>query len=644
MDGIDYSKALSRERDQYYKNLNAARDSHDRDIAKMEDTHKYVEKNQAENFHQQKKELEAATEAELTKSRDKTQAAIRERTEDLKSKLRQEKEEFAVEKERNKVDFDKRLDDLKGNYQRAFKESENRHTAVEDMAKDKYEQNRAFQEDRHDKEIQYNNHEGRIAAEKSQIKMRKDKSDLITKQQNDLETLTRDETKRRLDQASDFREQLDTLDSIRKQENANLNKHYSRGNKLHHEKADLKILAQQNNYQHLDQEMREKSARDKAFISKTHKNELREQDINHAKEKEILQLKLNRLNGERGADELNQIILEANDNKNDLKLKNVQNQMSDFKEKMQMQEEFNRLKAQSDYKQKGSEYSLNLSQNEKQFNELLSERQSAARKDFSTTLDRFEKNEMDLKNDSEKRVKAAENNDKKHTHEIRNEMIMSLNRAKEDNMNSMSELRKEFDKDRIEYKENTLKQNNSILTDLRAGLNNKIDNTVERYEGRLKNHTEKTQSIVEDYEQKLAKMQERFDAALGYQQELSDKKEEEYRNVMRSRLMTKDAENKKNVEIIRDDQKKAMQRAVHENNAKLAQMTNYYEDKLSRLEVDLGREMNRQANEIKRENERKKIDTELKIHGIVQRYESIIDKLKDDLSDKQLASSLNKRA
>ncbi len=138
--------------------------------------------------------------------------------------------------------------------------------------------------------------------------------------------------------------------------------------------------------------------------------------------------------------------------------------------------------------------------------------------------------------------------------------------------------------------------------------------------------------------------QERFDAALGYQQELSDKKEEEYRNVMRSRLMTKDAENKKNVEIIRDDQKKAMQRAVHENNAKLAQMTNYYEDKLSRLEVDLGREMNRQANEIKRENERKKIDTELKIHGIVQRYESIIDKLKDDLSDKQLASSLNKRA
>ncbi len=125
MNGVDYTKALSRERENYQKAVEKDREYNRKRLSDEEERHANIQKKQSDVYERDRSKMEAAHKERLSEIRENTAQLIDEKKGRYNNELDKERSRFESERNAQAREFDSRFRDIKDSYSRAF-ESERR--------------------------------------------------------------------------------------------------------------------------------------------------------------------------------------------------------------------------------------------------------------------------------------------------------------------------------------------------------------------------------------------------------------------------------------------------------------------------------------------------------------------------------------
>lgn len=178
MEISDYSNRLSQIKKDYSDTADKLRDNYKKDLKDLEKNHEAREKKQAENYRSSKEELEAKNEENNRLYSKVTKDTINERTKVFREGLEDQRTDFEQERQEIKRGFDDRLNSLRDSYTRSSREKDKFQDFQLDGAKERYEDRLAKLESsyndsfsRLDKETdrKFNQYQSEQAAEKRNL-------------------------------------------------------------------------------------------------------------------------------------------------------------------------------------------------------------------------------------------------------------------------------------------------------------------------------------------------------------------------------------------------------------------------------------------------------------------------------------------
>ena len=139
MKGVDYSKTLSKERENFRDTIKKTQDSADRRVADNNQRTDGVVKKQRENFIEDKAELETNYQGNMEKLNEKTRASLESNNDKLHEERTKEREEFTQESLMKRKDFDQRLSDITSSYKKAAESDKDLNEDLRINSKKKYD-------------------------------------------------------------------------------------------------------------------------------------------------------------------------------------------------------------------------------------------------------------------------------------------------------------------------------------------------------------------------------------------------------------------------------------------------------------------------------------------------------------------------
>ena len=141
MKGVDYSKALSKEREYFQDTIKKNQASAEKRIADNNERTEGKVKKQRETFIEDKADLESTYQANLDKLNEKTRDSLSNNNDNFHDERAKEREAFTQEAMTKRKDFDQRLNDIKNSYQKAFTSEKATNEDVNQTNKKKYDKN-----------------------------------------------------------------------------------------------------------------------------------------------------------------------------------------------------------------------------------------------------------------------------------------------------------------------------------------------------------------------------------------------------------------------------------------------------------------------------------------------------------------------
>ncbi len=141
MKGVDYTKQLAKERDHFQDALVKNRAATDKRMTDNEARHEHIETKQRDNFIEDRAELETGYQKSLDNIKDKTKASLDAKNENYNKKMEDERVNFERDRNSNRADFDRRLEDIKNGYAKSFKSDKQNHEQLQANNKTRYTKN-----------------------------------------------------------------------------------------------------------------------------------------------------------------------------------------------------------------------------------------------------------------------------------------------------------------------------------------------------------------------------------------------------------------------------------------------------------------------------------------------------------------------
>jgi hypothetical protein len=141
MKGVDYSKQMGRERANMQEAVVKNRQASDKRVDDLEKRNEFVQDKQAQNFVEDRADLEKTHQSSLENIKDKTQAALDAKNEDYHKRMEKQRVDFSKDRETTRKDFDRRLTDIKTDYEKAHKSEAETNADVQATNKTRYSKN-----------------------------------------------------------------------------------------------------------------------------------------------------------------------------------------------------------------------------------------------------------------------------------------------------------------------------------------------------------------------------------------------------------------------------------------------------------------------------------------------------------------------
>lgn len=631
MNGVDYTRRLSKEREYFQDSLKKNNEAHQKRLEDVEKTTANITKKQAENYIQDKTELEKSYQGNLANLSDKNRESMNLQTDRFNKDIVEERSKFAKESNAKSKDFDQRLNDIKHSYKRAFGSEKSNNEEIRDVEKKRYASNVKDLTLKQDSQLK--KYQNEIAGAGADLKdaFKREKQQLVRKQEEDLAEVAR----------SNFEEK----DSIKKRLSSELQNtkevHSSEQDQLR-EYTSSKIQNQQKVH----------SARNEELA-----REYSENYEKGAKDQHLQTLKTNRQH----QNVLDNVRRDAQEKARsmDNEARRRDNGSNEFAEVVNSHAAFNgkeiyehKLKnaksAAQEMKRNFEDHSANESKDN--YNTLRSERaEAAARVDKTSNKLKAEKM-LTVANEREKnqnRIDYQERQNLAKTHDYEHKLMVEkksgdnrVKNLKENFHKSMTEIEEKLrgniedvtrtanlDKKEFAKKENerTIQQ----LADMKQEFNRQLDQTVQSYEFRLANAEKNFDELMMNSNLKMASMTQQAEQELEYERKTGAERRTAEVRGLRSAIDEQEHKHRMEVNSMMVNYQKQLAKIQAQSDLKLKLISNDYETKLKEAQASKSRELAEKDNANRTELERLKGNYQDDKNTTVAAYEAKLQQLKD---------------
>ena len=631
MNGVDYTKKLSQEREYFQDQNRKMRDASDKRVEDTDKRAKHVMEKQRENFIQDKAELEGNYQKNLDQLKEKTASTLENSSSKQHEQLEKERHDFTQESLKKSKDFDQRLNDIKSSYSKAFDSESDRHAELEKSNKNKYNNN--VSTIKNDTEKQLQSFQDRVASEGSSLKdqYNRERQQLVRAQEDRLTESYKDaahkraaqkdqidwENKKRNEVHSAEMEQQkqytsDRLSTVQKQfqdRYEGMSKDYSqrtenlsnaqhedakRTNREHQEKISEVQRGYNSNLRKIELDRRRRDNGDGDFAD----TQVKQQGL---KEKVVQENKIKRL-------------------KDDLSnaTKNFEVHASDDR-----QNYIDTLKEQSVEATARQDKKLNAANADKLVT-VTKERERANKeignREHQNRLDKaaYETQLMNERNGSNERLSKLKTN-----------FNQSLQSLEEKHKAALEEVTKSSNTDKAEFMKLAQERRSDEIFEMKRAFGKMMDATVQDYETRLATYQRDNEYLKMSMNQKVQNIVDQTEKQMSSQKTLFDDRREADMKDQQILMDQRESQLKRNFADMNLNYQKKIDKMQMENDSKFKLMTNDYETKLKEQKALASKEAAAKDTTHQIELDRIKQAYEDEKVRVVNAYESQIDSLKN---------------
>lgn len=631
MNGVDYTRRLSKEREYFQDSLKKNNEAHQKRMETEEQKNSHVQKKQSENFIQDKTELEKSYQKNLTNLSDKNRESMNLQTDRFNKDVSEERQNFAKESNAKSKDFDQRLNDIKHSYQRAFGSEKNNNEEIREADKKRYSGNVKDLTLKQDKQLKKYQNDMSGAGADLKDAFKREKQQLVRKQEEHVADLARDHfdekdgIKKRLShelktskdihssEQNALREytssKIQNQEKVHNARNEDLAQEYSENYEKGSREQQLQTVKTNKQHQDVldgvrrDAQEKARSMDNEARRRDTGSNEFAEVMNNHSSSngKEIYEYKLK--NAKTSAEEMkrnfeNHSANEAKDHYNTLRSERAE-------AAGRVDKTSNKLKA---------EKMLTVAEEREKNQKRLDHQQG---QNIASTRD-YEHKLMVEKKSGDNRVKNLKENFHKSMTQIEEKLRENI----EDVTRTANADKKQFAK---KESERTIQQ----LADMKHEFNRQLDQTVQSYEFRLANAEKNFEELTMNSNQKMAEMAQHSETELEYERKTGAERRNAEVRGLKSAIDEQEHKHRMEVNGMMVNYQKQLAKIQAQNDLKLKLITNDYESKLKEAQASKSRELAEKDNINRTELERLKGNFIDDKNTTVAAYEAKLQQLKD---------------
>ncbi len=630
MNGVDYTKQLSKDREFYTEANRKMKEATEKRIAETEKRAEYVNSKQRENFIEDKAELEQNYQRNLNHLKDKTQESIENSHDQSYNKLAEEREAFTQEANEKRREFDQRLDNIKQNYSKSFNAEKTRNEAMQNSMSEKHDKSISSLKDNSEKTLQ--DYQARLTNEGSSLKDKYDRErqQLVDKQENTLSNFYQESAQKR----ADLRDRIDAELKRTKEVHAAEKDH---DRQYSNDQMDSMNRKFQDRYQKMasDYGNKNESLRNSQREFEIRTNRDNEEALTNVRKQyndQMRQIDLDKRRSATGSDEFNEVVKRqqglSDKTTQENEIESTKNQMMEMQRAYELREKNNQIAFNDTLKEQSSEAIALTGRklNDANANKILtvSHEREKAEKEMSV---RENQNRID-KEAYESLLMSERNKAKDSLKSQKESFNKSMTTMEEKHKASLQDVTKMSLQDKNDFIKRAEETRSKEMFELKRSFGKLMDATVQNYESRLANFqrdndflklsmNQKIQNIVDQTERQLESQRKLFEdrrsADVKGQQILLDQREKQL---------------KKDFSEMSLMYQKKIDKMMMENETKLKLITNDYESKLRETKAMTSKEIASKDTTHQIELNRLKEAYEAEKVRVVSAFESEIEAMK----------------
>lgn len=631
MNGVDYTRRLSKEREYFKDSLQKNNEANKRRLEDTEARHNLVQDKQSENYLQGRRELEKSYQTNLSNLSDKNQESLNNQTDKFNKDLTNERENFARESTAKSKDYDQRLKDIKNSYHRAFKNQEETDSSIRETEKKRYSGNVKELVLNQDKQLKKYQEDMSGAGANIKDSFKREKQQLIRTQEERM--------------SDAHRKHYDEKEAVKQRLSGELKK----TKEIHeHEQRHLrdytsdKIVKTEKRHtgrsEKLAQDYSERYANDvkKQQVATQKTNKQYEEALDKVRrdaQEQVRQSDNMARRRDNGESEFSNAVSQNREfngkSIQEHKIKNMKNALEDVKRTYEE-------KAATD----ATEYNVAMKAEraetqgfiDKKTNQLKAEKMLTVgeeRVENQNRLDHQERQSLVKSKDYERQLMMEKKLGDTRVQNLKENFHKSMTQIEGKLRENIEDVTRTANADKKEFMKLSSERTMQQLADMKAEFNRQLDQTIQGYEFRLSGAEKKFDDYHTATEQKMASMAHQSEKELDYERKTGAERRNAEVRGLKAAIDEQEHKHRMEVNAMMVNYQKQLSKTQSQSDLKLKLISNEYETKLKEAQASKSRELAEKDNVNRAEMERLKASYFDDKQKTVADYEAKLQQLKD---------------
>lgn len=631
MNGVDYTRRLSKEREYFQDSLKKNNEAHQKRIEDTEARHSHVEKKLSENYIQDKAELEKSYAKNLNNVTDKNRESMNHQTDRFNKDIEEERSKFARESNAKSKDFDQRLTDIKHSYKRAFGSEKENNETVRESDRKRYSENIQDLTLKQDKQLKKYQSDMAGAGADINESIKREKQQLVRSQEEALKA----QNKNHFDEREMIKKRLSTELAKTKEI------HADEQTQLRDYTSDKLSKFEKHHTNRAENVARDYSERYAQDAEKQHKQNLKtneQYEDQYSKVRREAQDKIRESENmarrrDNGENEFNAAVAKSGEfNGKAIENHKLQNMRAALDDTKRTYEDMAAKDANDHKISMERERAESRAFMDKSTNKLKAEKMITVadeRLENQNRLDHQERQNLVKSRDYEARLMQEKKMGDTRVKNLKENFHKSITEIEEKLRGNIDDVTRSANADKKEFSKKESERTIQQLGDMKQEFNRQLDQTIQGYEFRLANSQKEFDEFKIAMEQKLAAQAQLSETELDYEKKSSaDRRTAEVRG-LRSAIDEQEHKHRMEVNSMMVNYQKQLAKIQSQMDLKLKLITNDYESKLKEAQASKSRELAEKDNASRTELERLKGNYSEDKQRTVAAYEAKLQQLKD---------------
>lgn len=635
MKGVDYTKALSKEKASYQDTIRKTQEAANKRIAATEERTEGVIKKQRDNFIEDKAELETHYQKNLNSLNDKTANSLENNTDKFHEERAKEREAFTQEAMTKKKDFDQRLNDITSSYKKAFASEKDGHDELTKVSRDKYSKN--VDEIRADTEGQLKEYQDKLTGSGASLKdqYNRERQQLVRNHEDHITGVHKEAGKKTAEMRDHLRADLNKSKEVQEADNEQLKKYTGDRMTSLQKKYEDRYQNMAKDYSQRSDNLVATQQNDAKKTNKENQENLMDARRDFNKQLRLMDLEKRRRDNGSGefADVMNRQQGLKDESINDNRFKVLKDQLAETQRTYQDKAITDQTAFNEDLKTASTDATSRL---DRKLNEANADKivtvSHEREKSIQQVANREHQNRLD-KQAYEQKLMVERNNANDRIAKVKETFNKSMTRLEEQHKASLEDVTVVTNKDKADFVKRMEDNRTKEIFELKREFGKVMDATVLDYEQRLATYQRDNEYLKTSMDQKISNITDQTSKQLESQRTLfEDRRSADIKNnqilVDQKEHTLKTDMNRMNLNF-----QKKIDKMQLDSDSKLKLLTNDYENKLKELRATTSKELAMKDANQQIELDRIKMAYEDEKTRTIQSYEGQISSIKKGHSD-----------